>query len=91
MNYRFEIRLARKLQSATTAALGGAAPEGPAWERRVAFRLDRQEAALESLRRLDPDFDPQPWRAEAAAIADAAWARSPRCAGRLAGAGCARR
>jgi hypothetical protein len=76
MNYRFEIRLARKLQSATTAALGGAAPEGPAWERQVAFRLDRHEAALESLRRLDPDFDPQPWRAEATAIAAAAWARS---------------
>jgi hypothetical protein len=76
MTYRFEIRLARKLQSATTAALGGAAPDGPAWERRVAFRLDRQEAALESLTRLDPGFDAQPWRAQAAAIAAAAWARS---------------
>ena len=29
MTYRFEIRLARKLQSATTAALGGAAPDRP--------------------------------------------------------------
>jgi hypothetical protein len=76
MTYRFEIRLARKLQSATTAALGGAAAEGPSWERLVAFRLDRQEAALESLGRLDPSFDPQPWRTEAATIAAAAWARS---------------
>ena len=76
MTYRFEIRLARKLQSASTAALGGAAAEGPAWERRVAFRLDRQLAALESLKRLDPDFDPQPWRTESTTIADAAWARA---------------
>jgi aminopeptidase YwaD len=76
MNYRFEARLARKLQSAATAALGGAAPEGPDWARRVAFRLDRQATALESLRRLDPSFDPQPWRVAAASIADAAWARA---------------
>jgi len=33
-------------------------------------------AALGSLKRLDPDFDPQPWRTESATIADAAWARS---------------
>jgi aminopeptidase YwaD len=46
MTYRFEIRLARKLQSASTAALGGAAPAGPTWERSVAFRLDRQLAAF---------------------------------------------
>ncbi|MFL5803586.1 MAG: DUF4910 domain-containing protein [Roseiflexaceae bacterium] len=76
LNYRFEIRLARKLQSAVTAALGGAAPEGPAWDRRVAFRLDRQEAALESLRRLDPNFDTAPWRDQARTIAEAAWARA---------------
>ncbi|HEU5099605.1 MAG TPA: DUF4910 domain-containing protein [Roseiflexaceae bacterium] len=76
MTYRFEIRLARKLQSATTAALGGAPPEGPAWERMVEFRLDRQLAALESLRRLDPSFDPQPWQAQARALATTAWARS---------------
>jgi hypothetical protein len=76
MNYRFELRLARKLQSAVTAALGGAAPEGAPWERRVAFRIDRQLAALESLRRLDPDFDPAPWLAAARAIGEAAWARA---------------
>jgi aminopeptidase YwaD len=76
MNYRFELRLARKLQSAVTAALGGAAPEGPAWAQRVAFRIDRQEAALESLRRLDPEFDAKPWRAAARAIGEAAWARA---------------
>jgi len=76
MTYRFEIRLARKLQSATTAALGGAAPAGPAWERIVAFRSDRQAAALESLKRLDPGFDPQPWRTASATIAADAWARS---------------
>lgn len=76
MNYRFELRLARKLQSAVSAALGGAPPAGPAWDRRVAFRLDRQEAALESLRRLDPQIDPQPWRAAARSIAEAAWARA---------------
>jgi hypothetical protein len=76
MNFRFEIRLARTLQSATTAALGGAGAEGPSWDRRLDFRLDRHLSALESLRRLDPQFDPQPWRAAAAAIAEAAWARS---------------
>jgi aminopeptidase YwaD len=76
MNARFEVRLARKLQSAASAALGGARPEGPAWERRVAFRLDRQEAALESLRRLDPTFDSAPWRTAARAIAETAWARA---------------
>jgi hypothetical protein len=76
LNYPFEIRLARKLQSASTAALGGAAPEGPDWARRVAFRLDRHEAALESLKRLDAVFDPQPWREQARAIAEAAWARA---------------
>jgi hypothetical protein len=76
LNYRVEARLSRKLQSATTAAMGGAAPSGPDWDKRVAFRLDRHEAALESLRRLDPSFDPQPWRAEARAIADLAWARA---------------
>jgi hypothetical protein len=76
MNYRFELRLAGKLQSAVTAALGGAASEGPAWERRVAFRLDRQEAALRSLRRLEPAFDPAPACTAARAIAGAAWARA---------------
>jgi aminopeptidase YwaD len=76
MHYRFEIRLARKLQSATTAAMGGAPPEGPSWDRRVAFRLDRHEAALESLRRIDPQLDPQSWRLEARAVAQAAWARA---------------
>jgi aminopeptidase YwaD len=76
LNYRFEVRLARKLQSAVTAAQGHAAPEGPAWERRVAFRLDRQEAALESLRKLDPGFDSTPWRMGARAIAEGAWARA---------------
>ncbi len=76
MTTRFEMRLARKLQSAITATLGGVEPEGPPWERRVAFRLDRQEVALESLRRLDPAFDTQPWRAAARAIADSAWSRA---------------
>jgi hypothetical protein len=76
MNYRFVVRLARKLQSASTAALGGGAPAGPDWSARVAFRLDRERAALESLRRLDPAFDPQPWKAQASAIAEAAWARA---------------
>ena len=90
MTYRFEIRLARKLQSASTAALGGAAsrqarPGSGSWH----SGCDRQEAALESLRRLDPGFDPQPWRAEAAAIADAAWARSRDVLDALARAGCA--
>lgn len=76
MNARFEGRLARKLQSAVTAALGGAAPEGSPWEQRVAFRIDRQEAALHSLRRLDPHFDPRPWCAAAQAIGTAAWERA---------------
>ena len=76
MNYRFEVRLARKLQSASTAALGGAPPEGPDWAARVAFRLNRQQAALASLRRLDPSFDPQPWSEGAATLAAAAWDRA---------------
>ncbi len=76
MNYRFEVRLARKLQSATSAALGGSAPEGPDWAARVAFRRERQQAALESLRRLDPAFDPHPWQTQATTLADAAWARA---------------
>lgn len=75
MTTRFEVRLARELQSAMTARLGGAAPEGPAWAQRVAFRLDRQEAALESLRRLDQGFDALPWRAVAQSISAAAWQR----------------
>jgi hypothetical protein len=76
MNYRFELRQARKLQSAVTAALGGSAPSGAPWDRRVAFQIDRQVAALESLRRLDPSFDPAPWQAAARAIGEAAWARA---------------
>lgn len=76
MNYRFELRLARKLQSATTAALGGAAPEGPDWSARVQFRLDRQLTALASLARLDPSCDPAPWQAQARALAAAAWERA---------------
>ncbi len=76
MNYRFEVRLARKLQSATTTALGGGAPAGPDWAARVAFRLDRQQAALASLRRLDPGFDARPWQSQAATLAEAAWARA---------------
>jgi hypothetical protein len=76
MNYRFELRMARKLQSAVTAALSGAAPVGPSWERRMDFRVDRQEAALASLRRLDPAFDPAPWRAAARSLGSAAWGRA---------------
>jgi hypothetical protein len=76
MSARFEVRLACELQSATTTALEGAAPAGPGWERQVAFKLDRQEAALQSLQRLDPHFDPQPWCATARAIGEAAWGRA---------------
>lgn len=76
MNARFEVRLARELQSAATARLEDAAPTGAAWEQRVAFRLDRQEAALESLRHLDAGFDTRPARADAQAISAAAWQRA---------------
>lgn len=76
MNARFERRLSAELQAALTAALSGQAPQGPSWQRRVAFRLDRQTAALSSLQRLDAAFDPQPAQATASQIALACWARN---------------
>ena len=76
MNSRFTVRLARELQSASSAALDGEPPHGPPYARRVAFHIDRQAAALASLRRLDPAFDAAPFVAIAQARADLLWSQS---------------
>jgi hypothetical protein len=76
MNARFSERLSRKLQSAITALLGGNAPSGAPWAHRVAFRIDRQLAALDDLRRLDQRFDPQPAQAAARASGDLLWSQA---------------
>jgi hypothetical protein len=76
MNARFERRLSAELQGALTAALSGEPPRGPSWQRRVAFRLDRQRAALASLGRLDAGFDPLPAQRAAEGIAEGIWARN---------------
>jgi hypothetical protein len=76
MNARFSERLSRKLQSAVTALLGGARPDGAPWAERVAFRIDRQIAALDDLRRLDPSFDPLPYQAAARASGELLWAQA---------------
>jgi aminopeptidase YwaD len=73
---RFSARLARELQSAVTAALGGAPPQGAPWWERLAFRLDRHGEALASLRRLDPGFDPSPHQRAAEAQVELLWARA---------------
>lgn len=75
LHSRFTARLARELQSAATAALGGEPPVGAGWPERLAFRLDRHGAALASLRRLDPAFDPAPQQQAAAAQAKLLWAQ----------------
>lgn len=76
LNARFVAGLARELQSAVTAALGGAAPRGAPWEARVAYRVERHALALASLARLDPGFDAAPHAAAAAAQAELLWAQS---------------
>lgn len=76
MNDRFEIRLVRELNSAVNAALAGTTPHGPDWADQVAFRVERQQVALDSLRRLDADFDTGPAKAAAEAIGDGAWSRA---------------
>jgi hypothetical protein len=73
MNSRFSERLSRKLQSAITARMGGDSPSGAPWQRRTAFRIDRQLAALDDLRRLAPTFDPAPFQAAARASGELLW------------------
>lgn len=75
MNARFVARLARELQSAASAAAGGALPRGAPWNERLAFRVERHTAALESLRRLDPSFNSERYAAAAAAHAELLWAQ----------------
>jgi aminopeptidase YwaD len=70
---RFSARLARELQSAVTAALGGAMPRSLPWASRLAFRVERHQQALASLRRLDPSFDPEPLSRAASAQAELLW------------------
>jgi hypothetical protein len=76
LNARLAARLARELQSAVTAALSGAPPLGAPWGDRVAYRVERHGAALASLRRLDPGFDPAHLARAAAAQAELLWAQS---------------
>ncbi|HMQ34236.1 MAG TPA: DUF4910 domain-containing protein, partial [Chloroflexaceae bacterium] len=76
LNARFVARLARELQSAVTAALGGEAPHGAPWAARLAHRVERHAEALASLRRLDPAFDPAPHARAAASQAELLWAQS---------------
>lgn len=76
LNSRFARRLARELQSATRAALGGDAPAGAPWDARLAFRVERHAAALASLHRLDPTFDPAPHARAAATQAELLWAQA---------------
>lgn len=76
LNARFTARLASELQSAVTAALGGAAPRGAPWRARVAHRGARHAEALASLRRLDPAFDPAPFAETATRQAELLWSQS---------------
>jgi aminopeptidase YwaD len=76
MQHRFETRVSRTTQSAITAALSGATPEGAPWEARLNFRVKHQEAALASLRKLDPNFDPQHWVNIARQFAANTWQRA---------------
>ncbi|MFV9507101.1 MAG: DUF4910 domain-containing protein [Oscillochloridaceae bacterium umkhey_bin13] len=76
LHSRLIIRLTRELQSATTAALGGATPHGAPWADRLAYRLERHALALASLRRLDPLFDPAPLIEATQAQAKLLWAQA---------------
>jgi aminopeptidase YwaD len=73
MNARFVARIASELQAASTAALSGQRPGGPPFDRRIAFRIERQGAALASLHRLDPGFDAVPFQRYAQASAELLW------------------
>lgn len=75
MNARFVARLSHELQSAVSAALGGAAPPSVSWERKVLFRKRQHALALTSLQRLDPQFDPAASQQYADSFADALWAQ----------------
>ncbi|NOK62004.1 MAG: DUF4910 domain-containing protein [Chloroflexi bacterium AL-W] len=72
---RFEQRLTRELQHGVTMALEGLTPEGPHWDDRLAFWVDRQEQTLKSLQRLDPHFEPEAACKFARTIGEAAWIR----------------
>lgn len=76
LNARFVARLARELQSAVTAALGGEPPQGAPWQAQVAYRVERHALALASLQRLDPAFDPTPFARAAEEQAALLWAQS---------------
>jgi len=71
MSARFKCRTIALLQDAvTTKASQGA---GLPWQRRIDYWIERQQHAFESLRRLDGDFDPQPWSRAAADFATGEW------------------
>lgn len=75
MNARFAARLARELQSAATAQLNGVAPHGAPWDARIAFRVDRQLAALADLGRIDPSFDCTPFQRTAESMGELLWSQ----------------
>ncbi|NJN16390.1 MAG: DUF4910 domain-containing protein [Oscillochloris sp.] len=73
MQARFVARLAHELAAAARETRGGHANRGPVWIDRIAYRVDRQQAALADLRRLDPTFDPASYQAAAQAQAELLW------------------
>lgn len=75
LNARFEQRLTRELQHGVTMALEGLALEGPNRANRLAFWIDRQEQALMSLERLDPNFEPETVCQTTRTMGEMAWAR----------------
>ncbi len=75
LGMRFVGRLARELQSALRAALGGAVPSGAPWYARLNYRVERHAETLVSLRRLDPGFDPAPHAEAARTHAQLLWSQ----------------
>lgn len=79
MTARFKHEIINHLQNATTGQMAepqsAATPQtGPSWHQRLDYWIERQETALGSLRRLQPDFDPKPWSRSASFFANSEWA-----------------
>jgi hypothetical protein len=79
MMARFKHDIISHLQKATTDQMAdpqpAAAPQpGPSWRQRLDYWVKRQETALDSLCRLQPDFDPKPWSRAASFFANSEWA-----------------
>jgi hypothetical protein len=79
MMARFKRRIVARLQGAVTTAMsdsGDTSVQHSAlpWRTQLDYWTERQQAAFESLRRLDPDFDPKPWSRAASYFATGEWA-----------------